>query len=78
MLLRAQKKDETIKGRHVFKESQTRDWISKEEASNPTASHEALCATCVIDAHKGQDIMTMDLPNAFIQTPLGQPKEGED
>ena len=78
MLLLAQKNDNTIKGRCVFRGSQTRDWISKEEASSPTASHEALCATCVIDAHEGRDIMTMDLPNAFIQTPLEQPKEGED
>ena len=78
MLLLAQKNDQTIKGRYVFKGSQTRDWISNEEASSPTASHEALRATCVIDAHKGRDIMTMDLPNTFIQTPLEEPKEGED
>jgi len=78
MLLLAQKNDDTIKGRCVYKGSQTRDWISKEETSSPTASHEAVCATCVIDAHEGRDVMTMDLPNAFIQTPLEQPKEGED
>ena len=78
MLLLAQKNDDTIKGRCVYKGSQTRDWISKEGTSSPTASHEAVCATCVIDAHEGRDVMTMDLPNAFIQTPLEQPKEGED
>merc|ERR1711935_576412 len=78
MLLLAQKNDDSIKGRMVFKGSQTRDWISKEEASSPTASHEALCSTCVIDANEGRDMMSLDIPNAFIQTPMEQPKEGED
>ena len=78
MLLLAQKNDDSIKGRMVFKGSQTRDWISREEASSPTASHEALCSTCVIDAHEGRDMMSLDIPNAFIQTPMEQPKEGED
>jgi len=79
MLLLAQKNDNSIKGRCVFKGSQTRDWITREDCSSPTASHEAICSTCVIDAYEGRDIMTMDLPNFFIQTPLEQPKdESED
>jgi len=37
MLLLAQKNDETIKGRFVFKGSQTRDWLSREDAPQQSA-----------------------------------------
>src|SRR6056300_2079947 len=30
--------------------------------------HKMFIKTCVIDAHEGRDVMSMDLPNAFIQT----------
>ena len=43
-----------------------------EETSNETTSQrkmsEAVMLTCVIDAHKDQDIAIIDIPNAFVQT----------
>ena len=78
MMLLAQKNDGTIKGRCVFKGSDTRDWLSREDTASPTASHEGICSTCVIDAHEERDIMSVDIPNAFIQTEMPEVKEGKD
>ena len=33
--------------------------------------------TCVIDAHEEQDMMSLDIPNAFIQTLMPEVKDGE-
>src|SRR6056300_1355 len=64
MMLLAKKNDGTIKGRCVFKGSETRDWLSRENTASPTASLEGICSTCVIDAHEERDVMTVDIPNA--------------
>ena len=54
-----------------------REWLTREESASPTASLEGIMLTAVIDAHKGQDVMTADIPNAFIQ--MEMPKEdGKD
>lgn len=34
--------------------------------------------TAVIDAKEGRDVMTADVPNAFIQTHMPKPEEGEE
>jgi len=78
MMLLAEKNDGTIKGRCVFKGSETRDWLSTEDTASPTASHEGICSTCVIDAHEERDIMSVDIPNAFIQTLMPEVEDGED
>ena len=78
MMLLAQKNDGTIKGRCVFKGNETRDWLSREDTASPTASHEGICATCVIDAKEERDVMSVDIPNAFIQTLMPTPEAGAD
>ena len=51
--------------------------MSKQDSASPTVSLESLMLTAVIDAHEERDVMTADVPNAFIQTEL--PKiDGED
>merc|ERR1711935_1331018 len=62
------KRDESIKTRLVYNGKSTREWISKEDKSCPTASNKALFLTVVLDAHEECDVMTSDVPNAFIQT----------
>ncbi|CAJ1964422.1 unnamed protein product [Cylindrotheca closterium] len=53
MMLLAEKNDGvTIKGRCVFKGNKTRDWLSCEDTASPTALHEAIICTGVIDAHE--------------------------
>ena len=73
----AEKRDLTKKGRMVYNGKPTRSWIGKEDSASPTAALESVMLTCVIDAHEGRDVMCNDVPNAFIQTPLPQPKTGE-
>ncbi|CAJ1965957.1 unnamed protein product [Cylindrotheca closterium] len=52
--------------------------VAKVTRSGQTYAQAAMSTTCVIDAHKGRDIMTLDVPNAFIQTYMPDAKEGED
>ena len=63
-----QKRDGKIKGRTVYNGKPTRQWLSKQDRTSPTVSLESLCITGVIDALENRDVMTADVPNAFIQT----------
>ncbi|CAJ1959417.1 unnamed protein product [Cylindrotheca closterium] len=79
MLLAEKQFEKTIKGRLVYQGDGTCEWLSREDTASPTASQEATTTSCVIDAHEeGRDVMTMDVPNAFIQTYMPEAKEGED
>ena len=77
MMLLAEKNSEKIKGRYVYKGNETRDWLSREDTASPTASLESIMSTCVIDAYEGRDVLTADIPNAFIQTDMPEPEDGE-
>ncbi|CAJ1967254.1 unnamed protein product [Cylindrotheca closterium] len=68
MLLAKKQFEKTIKGRLVYQGGGTCEWLSQEDTASPTALQHAITTTCVIDAHKGRDIMWIDVPNAFIQT----------
>ena len=61
------KRDGTVKGRTVAGGNKQRDYISKEEASSPTVSSEAVLLTCIVDALERRDVAVIDIPNAFIQ-----------
>ena len=63
-----EKRNGTIKGRQVAGGNKQRDFISKEDASSPTVSTEAVLLTSTIDAREERDVATFDIPNAFIQT----------
>ncbi len=45
-----------------------RDYITKDEASSPTAYTEVVILTAVADAKEERKVATVDLPNAFCQT----------
>ena len=62
----------------VYNGKPTREWLSKDDAASPTASLEAIMLTAVIDAKEGRDVMTADIPKAFIQAKLPDIKDGED
>jgi len=47
--------------------------MTKEEAVSPTASTKAIILTGVVDAKQRRSVMTLDVPNAFVQTEV--PKE---
>jgi hypothetical protein len=53
----------------------TRKWYTREEATNLTASLEGIFLTAAVDAKEKRDVMSADVPNAFIQTTI---PEGEE
>jgi len=51
--------------------------FTKEETASPTASTKGIFITATIDAHEERDVMTADIPNAFIQASLENLKDGD-
>ena len=51
-----------------------RSWMTKEDTASPTVSTESVMIAAAIDAKENRDVVTLDIPNAFIQTEY----EGED
>ena len=72
-----EKRDGTIKGRTVFNSKPMQEWLGKEDSTSPMAGLESLILTAVIDAEEESDVMTLDVPNAFTQTPM-LVEEGKD
>ena len=44
-----------------------REYITKEESSSPTVSLYALMGSCVMDAMEEHNVITIDIPGAFLQ-----------
>ena len=78
MMLLTEKKDKTVKGRMVYNGKPSREWLTREDAASPTASLESIMITGVIDTKEERDVMTADVPNAFIQAPMPEVKPNED
>ena len=71
----SQKRDGTVKGRMVYNGKPTRNWISREEVTSPTVSSESVFVTAAVDAKEERDVMSLDIPNAFIQAKLKKDKK---
>ena len=69
------KRDGKTKARMVAGGNTQRDYMTKEDVSSPTVSTEAVLLTSIIDAHEGRDVAVIDIPNAFIQTRVDNPKD---
>ena len=78
LMLLTEKRDGTIKGRMVYNGKPTRMWTDKEDSASPTVSLESIYITAVIDAFEERDVMSADVPNAFIQTLMPPIEDGED
>ena len=63
-----EKRDKTEKGRMVCNGKPTREWLTKEESASPTVSLESVFLLAIIDAKEGRDVMSADVPNAFIHS----------
>ena len=48
-----------------------RAYMLKEEVTSPTTALESILLTMTIDAHEGHDVTIVNIPNAFIQTDIG-------
>jgi hypothetical protein len=75
LIFLTEKRDGTVKARTCANGSTQREYIPREEATSPTAATEAILITGVLDAKQGRDVMTLDIPNAFVQTEI--PERGE-
>ncbi len=51
--------------------------MDRDEAASPTAMTESIIITGVIDAKQRRDVMTADIPNALVQTEIGEKEIGE-
>ncbi len=71
-----EKREGGIKGRGYANGRSQRLYMSKVETSLPTASLAGLIMTCMIDAYKKRDIVTVDIPVHFLQAK--QPAEDND
>ena len=78
MMLLTEKRCGKVKGRMVFNGRTTREWITKEDSASSTATLEGIMLTLTIDAHENRDVMSADVPNAFIQAAMPEVKEGEE
>jgi hypothetical protein len=65
-----EKRSGEIKARKVLGGNVQHKYISKDEASSPTAYTESviMSMTAVMDAKERRDVATVDIPNAFCQT----------
>ena len=68
LIFLVEKRDNVIKARTCANGSTQREYISKDEAASPTAATDSILITGAIDAKKNRDVMTLDIPNAFVQT----------
>ncbi len=57
-----------LKAQQVAGGNKQRGYITKEDASSPTVSSEAVMLTCVNNANENRDVTIVDIPNAFVQT----------
>ena len=71
-----EKRDGRIKGRTCANASTQRDYIDREDAASPTAATDSILITGTIDAKQERDVMTADIPNAFVQTDIDEKKIG--
>jgi hypothetical protein len=78
------KRDKTVKGQMMYNGKPTREWLSREDASSPTAALESIMLTAVINATEHCDVMTCNMPNAydisnaFIRALMPEVKAGDE
>ena len=65
-----QKHDNTVKGRGCANGTKQRNHYDKEDAASPTVALESLLLTSVVDAHKQQDVVVVDILGDFLQADL--------
>ena len=77
LLFLVEKRDGKVKARFCANGSSQREYMGREESASPTVMTESILITSVIDAKQERDVMTCDIPNAFVQTEMDKTKKGE-
>jgi len=62
----------------IYNGKGTHEWVSKDDADCPIAYVESIMVTGVIDSKEDRDVMTGDVPNAFIQASMLKVKQCEE
>ena len=70
------KRDGTIEAWTCANGSAQRARMGKDDALSPTLSMEAIMLTAVIDAIEEKHVITVDIPNAFVQTDVSTDNHG--
>ena len=70
LILLNEKRDKTIKSRMCVNGSTQRAYISREQSTSLTAVLEAIITRGVIGVKQKIDVMTLDIPNLFVQTEI--------
>jgi hypothetical protein len=78
LMFLGEKRDKSIKGRMVYNGKPTREWLSRVDSTSLTAALESIMLTAIVDAKEGRDVMSCDIPNAFIQTMLPEVEKGDE
>ena len=61
------KRTSAVKARGCAGGRPQQEFISKDESSSPTVSTLALFISCAMDAMEGRQVVTCDIPGAFLQ-----------
>ena len=72
MIFPTQKRDGTVKSRACVNGSKQHEKINKEAAASPTVMNDSVMITSAIEAHEGRNVVTLDLPGAFLHTDLDE------
>ena len=77
LIFLVEKRDKSIKGRACANGSSQREYMDRDEAASPTTMTESVMITATIDAKQNRDVMTADIPNAFVQVDIDEKEKGE-
>ena len=69
-----EKRSRKLKGKTCADERPQRCYITKEDASSPTISLEALFPSLIIYAHEGRDVGIFDIPGAYLNADMPEDK----
>jgi hypothetical protein len=70
-------RDRTAKSRTCANRDTQREYTDRDEAASPTAMAECIVITGVINAKQSRDVVTGDIPNAFVQTDIDKRRVGD-
>ena len=74
LIFLVEKKGGTVKGQTCANGSIQRAWTDKDDTTSPTVASESIMLIATIEAKENRDVATIDIPNAFIQTPVKRKK----
>jgi Reverse transcriptase (RNA-dependent DNA polymerase) len=70
LIFLVEKREGRFKARTCANGSPQQVYTLKEETASPTVMMESILLTATIEAKENRDVMTVDIPNAFIQTDI--------